>query len=381
MMSLEAVGKNLRNARRSLGMTQEEVSSALAISRSAISLIESGRRQVSSSELAQLANLYHKTISELFDPEAVPTPDGFAMMFRAEEVSKEDRIQIAEFQDLCKRYSALEKRVYGSAEWNVPSYKRPSPHLGYRAQRHAVERLANDERHRLGLGTAPIKDIFSLLEKQGVRIFKLPLKSKISGGFTYSEELGPCMLINANHGIRMVFTAAHEYFHCLVDRDVATICKEYRRRRQPRRESMANHFAACFLMPRESLAESYNRYVGHGYGPDGTDAVLLSRDFGVSYSAMLARLKDLNLITDSQYEELEKVQPEKIAEEIGLPPIELDSGPMPGMYVYMAAKLYFQEQISIGKLAEYLKKSITEVQDFVKNLRKSLAVEEVFEIA
>ena len=368
MATSEAIGKNLRNARKSIGMTQAEVSSVLGMSRSAVSLMESGKRQVNSSELARLANLYHKTVSELLDPKAVSTPDGFAMLFRAEEISKEDRVQMVEFADLCKRYSALQKRVYGKAEWSVPIYRNPSIPSDYRAERRLVERLANEERLRLGLGTAPIKDIFSLLEKQGVRIFKLPLKSKISGGFTYSEELGPCMLINANHGIRMVFTAAHEYFHCLVDRDTAVtnICKEGKSRKHARRESMANHFAACFLIPGDSLIDSYHGYVGRGYDVTGTDVLMLSRDFGVSYSAMLVRLKDLGLMADNEYRQLEKVKPERMAEEIGLPPVELSLSHLPGRYVYMATKLYFQEEISIGKLAEYLKRSIAEIQEFIQ---------------
>ena len=388
-MSLpRTVSDDLRNARKSLGMTQQEVASALGISRSAISLIESGKRRVSSSELAQLANLYHKTISELLDSEAVSTPDGFAVLFRAKEISKEDRMQIAEFQDLCKRYAALEKRIYGRLlEWKVPSYKRPSPYLSYYRQRRAAEELAIKERRRLGLGIAPIKDIFTLLEKQGVRIFNLPLSHRISGGSTYSEEFGPCILINANHSIRRVFTATHEYFHCLVDRDiVANVCEESNyRKRQSRKESIAEYFAECFLMPRESVVESYYVYTGYGNRTDATDVVLLSRDFGVSYSAMLVRLKNLNLVTNSDYVELGKARPEKIAEGIGLPSIDLP-GPLPGKYVYMATKLYLQGEISIGKLAEYLKKNVVEIQDFVENLRKCLtakevSVKEVFKIA
>jgi len=382
MASLEATGKNLRNARKSLGMTQEEVSSALGISRSAISLIESRKRRVNSTELARFANLYHKTISDLLDPEAASISTGFEMLFRAEEISKEDRVQIVEFEDLCKRYSALEKRVYGNTGWNVPSYKRPGSYLNYHEERFAVERLATDERQRLGLGAAPIRDVFSLLEKQGVRIFRLPLKSEVSGGFTFSEELGPCILINANHGVRTVFTAAHEYFHCLMDRDtVANVCEESGRRRQSRRESSANHFAACFLMPRESVTESYYEYAGYKGKAAATDVVFLSRYFGVSYSAMLVRLKTLGLIADSEYEELRGIQPEKVARENGLKTRKSNSGSIPARYVYMAVKLYFQEEISIGKLAEYLKKSIAEVQNYVANLRKSLIIEEVFDIA
>ncbi len=367
----EAVGKNLRNARKSLGMTQVEVSSVLGMSRSAISLIETGKRRINSTEVALLANLYHKTISALLDAEISAAENGFSMLFRAKEISKKDRIQIVEFEDLCKRYAGLEKRIYGRlSKWEVPSYSRPNSRLKYYERRRFAADIAEKERRRLDLGIAPIKDIFSLLEKQGVRIFNLPLSSKVSGSSTYSEELGPCILINANHDIRRVFTATHEYFHCLVDRDViANICVNIsRKRNQARKESIAEYFAECFLMPSKSVTESYYVYVGYGNKADATDVVLLSTDFGVSYSAMLVKLKNLKLITESDYTELGKARPESIAEELGLPKQEL-LGPLPGKYVHMATKLYFREEISIGKLAEYLKVGILEVQGFVKDLR------------
>ena len=75
MNSSEVIGKNLRNARKSLGMIQEEVSSILGIPRSAISQIETGKRRINSTELARLAKLYHKTISQLLEPEGVSSPD------------------------------------------------------------------------------------------------------------------------------------------------------------------------------------------------------------------------------------------------------------------------------------------------------------------
>ena len=383
MASPENIGKTLRNARKSLRMTQKEVSSALGISRSAISLIESGKRQVNSTELARLANLYHRTVSGLLGPRTEPDSDGFSVLFRTKEISRQDRIQLVEFEDLCGKYADLMKRIYGKPlEWNIPSYKRPNSCLKYSNYRHAIEELAARERRRLGLGIAPIRDVFDLLEKQGIRIFNLPLSSKLSGGSTYSEELGPCILLNANHGIRRIFTAIHEYFHCLVDRDViANICEAASdRKRKPRRESSGEYFAEYFLMPRESVVESYHAYVGYERKSDSADVVRISRYFGVSYSAMLVRLKVLGLISASDYIKLGKAHPEKISEWLGLPPPKLPD-PLPGEYVYAATRLYFHGNISIGKLAEYSKRSIAETQAVVANLRESLPIEEIFEIA
>ena len=49
-------------------------------------------------------------------------------------------------------------------------------------------------------------------------------------------------------------------------------------------------------MPSEAVAVSYHVYSGHGDRTDATDVVFLSKDFGVSYSAMLLRLRNLRLI-------------------------------------------------------------------------------------
>jgi Zn-dependent peptidase ImmA (M78 family)/transcriptional regulator with XRE-family HTH domain len=377
MASQDTIGENIRNARKSLSMTQEEASSALGISRSALSLMEHGKRRINSTDLARMAELYHKTISDLLISDHTQKEDSLTILLRAKNISKKDRIQLNEFRDLCRRYSDLENRVYGpSKTWRVPLYPRPSTRLRYDARRVYVENIANDERQRLQLGNAPIRDVFSLLDKQGIRIFKLPLSHELSGGFLYTEEFGQCILVNVNHGKRMVYTAAHEYYHFLVDREnIADICSD-KGKRQMKRESLANHFAACFLIPRYTVAEFFERYVGRKYDASGVDVLQLSREFGVSYSAMLTRLKDLGLVSDDAYVRLQKLHPEKMASDLGLPEMEIDPTPFPGRYVYMATRLYFRGEISIGKLAEYLKKSIRDTQKFVKDLRDYTAVEE-----
>ena len=260
--------------------------------------------------------------------------------------------------------------MYGPGRtWRVPLYPRPSTRLRYDARRVYVENIANDERQRLQLGNAPIRDVFSLLDKQGIRIFKLPLSHELSESLLYTEEFGPCILVNVNHRKRMVYSAAHEYYHFLVDRENGTDICSGKGKRQTRRESLANYFAACFLIPKYSVTEFFERYVGRKYDTTGIDVLQLNREFGVSYSAMLTRLKDLGLVSDDEYVRLQKLHPEKMAEDLGLPEMEIDPTPFPGRYVYMATKLYLRGGISIGKLAEYLKKSIRDTQKFVKDLR------------
>ena len=134
-------------------------------------------------------------------------------------------------------------------------------------------------------------------------------------------------------------------------------------------------------MPRESIYRYYDRYVGQVGEVIATDIIQLSYDFGVSYSAMLLRLRHLGIISQVEYEELKKFQPGKLAAEAGLPFREFQHGSLPDKYILMATKLYFQEKISIGKLAEYMKMSIDEIRDFVAKLKELRSVEELSRIA
>lgn len=59
MDQLNILLRNLRAARKGAGMTQKDVAQALGVSRSTISEIENGRRQLKVIELYQLSHLYH----------------------------------------------------------------------------------------------------------------------------------------------------------------------------------------------------------------------------------------------------------------------------------------------------------------------------------
>lgn len=63
------LGRNLRDAREHLGLSQETVAERLGIPRPSISAVETGRRKVSSLELKRFAQLYERSIDALFDPE------------------------------------------------------------------------------------------------------------------------------------------------------------------------------------------------------------------------------------------------------------------------------------------------------------------------
>ena len=67
-------------------------------------------------------------------------------------------------------------------------------------RRNRLEEVATAERNRLGIGDGPLSNLRERLENDvGLRIFYLPMASKLAGLFAYNDELGGCVGINSGH--------------------------------------------------------------------------------------------------------------------------------------------------------------------------------------
>jgi len=94
------LGARLKIEREYRGYSQEEVASYLGISRSAVSLIESGGRGLDILELKKLATLYECEIQQLTGEQTTPLPasDSVQSLARAAAaLSDEDRSEVLRF--------------------------------------------------------------------------------------------------------------------------------------------------------------------------------------------------------------------------------------------------------------------------------------------
>jgi len=94
-------GSRLRQAREYLELTQEEAAKAVGLSRSALSLIENGKRKVDSMELSQFGKLYDQSIQSLTgEEETQPLPKNIHALARAATVlSNDDRDELLRFAE------------------------------------------------------------------------------------------------------------------------------------------------------------------------------------------------------------------------------------------------------------------------------------------
>lgn len=95
------IGDRLRRAREYLELKQEEAAEAVGLARSALSLIENGRRKVDAVELSRFAQVYGQSIEALTGvAEIPPLPESVQALARAAtELSAEDRDELLRFAE------------------------------------------------------------------------------------------------------------------------------------------------------------------------------------------------------------------------------------------------------------------------------------------
>lgn len=380
----QELGRRIRAAREACRMTQEDAAKHLGVSRPTFVQIEAGNRSVSSLELDKLAYLFGRDIRE-FVADAFHKEDSLTALFRAPGVVGEPEMldKLRECMALGRELTNLERLVGIDRDLSaVVSYPVPTPKARWEAVQQG-QRLAEEERRRLGLGFAPLPDVSELLESQGVRTALVELPNDVSGLTLSDRKVGLFVVANGtHHHLRRRFSFAHEYAHVVADRDRSGLISQASAR-DDLIEVRANAFAANFLMPEGSVrqfvaglgkgkpsrlfAEVFDEAGSldvEGRSEPGTqtiqlyDVVQLAHHFGVSRLSALFRLRNLRLLTEAEFEHLKVLDDEgkgkKLAKLLGLaePDHEEMRSEFKHRFLGLALETYRRDEISRSKLRE-----------------------------
>ncbi len=323
-ISAEQLGQRLRTARGQI--SQDAAASEIGVSRSAISLMESGQRQVTTIELSRLATLYGRPIEWFVNPNAdLESADPVQALFRQDPklAASTAQAQVGRCVQLFRDAASLLRLLGREPASASMRHDLPAP----RSTGMAIDQgqsIAAQERRRLGIGITPIRDLAGLISDQGVWVATLALPGHLSGVFLNGKDFGVAVIANATQDPRRGrFSLAHEYGHALMDRDQPASVTQTSNRKDTR-EQRANAFAAAFLMPADGVREVlYSMGKGHASrreeaAPDAlsdedgirgelrapprsqtvtvADAALLAEHFGVSYPAAVWRLLGVGAI-------------------------------------------------------------------------------------
>jgi Zn-dependent peptidase ImmA (M78 family)/transcriptional regulator with XRE-family HTH domain len=378
------LGRRIRQARESCGMTQDEVAEKLGVSRPIVVQIEQGKRPVSGLELQTLAYLFARDIREFLADEFAED-DVVHALFRSHEDVGEDGVKQA-LRDciaLGHELTNLEDLLgISRATVTVATYAHAFPRSRWEAIQ-IGEHVALEERRRLGLGSAPLGDVSSMIEAQGIRTGTVSMLDSVSGLTISHPKVGPFIVLNDRHSReRRRFSWCHEYAHVLLDKDaIGMVSRESER--NDLREVRANSFAANFLLPEEGVRQ-FVASLGKGaasrihadiFDEAGVvaidsrtdpatqeiqlyDVVQLAHSYGVSVPSTLYRLRNLKLVSEPEFERLRTMdgdgRSKKIAAALG---VETDDsleqrGEFQRRFLALGLEALRREKISQAKFLE-----------------------------
>jgi Zn-dependent peptidase ImmA (M78 family)/DNA-binding XRE family transcriptional regulator len=353
------VGERLRIARDNADITQKDAAERINIARTTLVAIEQGQRRIRIDELQELAKLYGTSVNALLRREAVHVD--LAPRFRklpdALDTAADEAVGI--MSRLARAEVELEnllgvKRVHNY----LP--ERPILRGDVRVQ---AEQNALELRERLGLGNAPISDIVTLLElEMGVRVYVRRFDSRISGLFAYDDELGPCILLNANHPReRRAQSAGHECGHFISTRRQPEVLHT-EDMSHSREERYADAFGRAFLTPPRAVMQKFQEITAGADRLTRRHVIVLAHFFGVAREAMVRRFEELGLVKKGTWDwftangHITDQHARQVLGDLATPDVQKADADRPTTLRLnlLAAEAYRRELLSEGQLTRLL---------------------------
>lgn len=290
----ETLAANLVRYRQGLGLTQEQLASSSGITRQSIINYESAKTLPDSKILAALAKALGVTITDLLrSPQA-----GLATFrFRSHTGFSQKPQFLTEVLRWLETYTNLEKAV-----GLQPYLPESAPVHQLEGNQERIKEAAKRFRLCLGVGEAPIANLFEVVEDLGLKVLRKHIAdSGFFGVSACSDEQGAFVLINLGHEDgtisieRQLFTLAHEIGHLILHRGEyqENLVEAGTKEEEKEREKVADYFASYLLMSDTEFNRDYNQY---------HDVRSLKQHFRVSYKTVLYRLNELG-IADYQTEQ------------------------------------------------------------------------------
>ena len=335
------LGSRLADARKVARLSQAEVAAAVGLDRTAITRIENGERKLDSLELVRIAALLRRPLEWFLAPQ-LP-----AVVSRRRSREPVDESQSDALLDSVARDVKLLFDI-GLLDAPAPVKTRVIDSV------ESAEAAAKDLRRHLALAPGPVWDLVAVAERAGLFGFCFPLPDeRLDGSFLRLDGSGVAVVNGAAKTGRRRFTLVHELGHHVFADDFSA--EWIVGSGSEDRERLINAFVIHFLMPRESVAFRWQE-LGGAADPRQA-AIVLGAEFGVSWTAVLGHLRNLDLIDERTHELLRGEHPKKADYLEGGVTLREDVVPpvVPPRYAQAVVRAYRRHKISQGRALELLR--------------------------
>jgi Zn-dependent peptidase ImmA (M78 family)/DNA-binding XRE family transcriptional regulator len=278
-------GDRLEVAREFKGLTQKELSEAVAASPALVSLCEAGKKNPSRDLVEAFADVLG------FEPEFFYKE--IKDVFREEQCSFRHRRSTPErTKNKIRAHATLIGQVVSRLQslFRFPDQDIPSIAASV-TNAEEIERAAEQCRKHWNLSLeSPIMQVGRVLEHAGVIIVPRLSESKKVDAFSRCGPTAIIVLNQSNNSTsRWHFDIAHECGHLVMHRDIHTGSLET--------EMAADRFASAFLMPRKAFARDFRAGATFSW----LHVFALKRRWRTSAAAIVRRAYDLGLLGAVDY--------------------------------------------------------------------------------
>lgn len=339
---MDGIGKNLKRIRLLKNLSLKEAGNLLNMTATAISKYEKGEILPDSKKLIDFANAYNVKSIELLKVYNVPKMKFTS--FRKKKRLTGQNLELLEelIQDEVAKYLEIIEMNNIDTD-NIKLKKYSCNNL------EDAEKAANDFRNYIKISNKqPISDLINILENLGIIIIQIKNTDNRFDDFDGLSEIVNSipvivLLDGIKDGARQRFTIAHELGHLVLNINNDELDEE----------KLCNRFASALLMPKEATINEF----GYSRGNiNFFELTAFKNEFKVSYTAIVYRLKDLNVISEYLYKKLSIFLSQRIGKN--------DPNPIKPEISYQFKKIVYKleadEIISVNKACELLGVTIDE---------------------
>ncbi len=342
----EIFAYRFKNARKMKGYTLAHIAESIGVSKQMISKYEKGISLPDSPRLIELANLLGENIDYFFRPAVYKLEN---INFRKKSAFPQKKI------DALKASILKQMENYLNIEdiLNI-SYAFSNPLVNFKiGSFDNAEEAAEKIRTAWNLGADPIHNIISILEYNEIKVIEIdePNQKLFDGVSAFIDKQYPVIAINKNFTIeRKRFTLLHELAHLLFNINNEISDKE---------EHLCNRFAGAMLLPKNVVLNE----IGNKCEKLSLNELAnLQKRFGISVSAIVYRLADLDIISDYKKKQYYKERNKNPKLKEFCDEVRFKSNENSDRFHQLVYKALIQEIISISKASALLNMSIDEVQ-------------------
>jgi Zn-dependent peptidase ImmA (M78 family)/DNA-binding XRE family transcriptional regulator len=278
--------KRLKSARVRAGLSQDKLVESIGgiVSKNAISKYEKGEMMADVNVLLVLAKALDVKTDYFFRPFTVEI-EQIAFRKKSKLPLKKVKAIKQQVTDFVEKYIEIEQFL------NIQSdFKNPISGISA-ASKQAVEQAANKLRTDWNLGLNAISNVIDLLEDKEIKVIEIDAPEEFDGFSGWADGSIPLIVINKNYTIeRKRLTTLHELGHLLLNFEDTLTHKE--------KERYCFQFAGAMLIPEITFKKETGDQRSHFSLPE---LIAIKETYGISVQAIMARAKDLHIISDVQF--------------------------------------------------------------------------------